>query len=308
MCQADRVLFYYYMRIFITGATGFLGSNLAIFLSQYGHELLCLKRSSSEIGRPKLLGSNVRWINIDKPDWKEDVRIFAPEIVIHAAWMGVSAEERANHSIQASNLGLVEDILDVSKNAIKFIGLGSQDEYGCLNKVIDENTPLHPITPYGRVKAECAKIVKAFCVSRGVKWYWLRVFSVYGVGNHNSIIQQVMEKIHTTTSMDTTLGEQQYAFLHVSDFCRAVHSIVVHDKPDSGTYNISSGRSIRLKDLFLQIREIYNPSFVFRFGAIPYRPGQSMLLQGDSSKFIEKFGPFEELDLLHGLTQYAATK
>ena len=288
------------MRIFITGATGFLGSNLVESLTQYGFKLLCLKRSFSNIRKFKSR-RNIQWVDMDdESDWKGKVRMFNPEIVIHAAWIGVSVEERADELMQISNIRLIKDILDVSRDARKFIGFGSQDEYGYIDGVVDENMPLHPMTPYGKIKMRCSEIVRSFCVERGISWYWMRIFSVYGRGNRNSVIQQVVEKMATDTTMNVTLGEQQYAFLHISDFCRAVYSVVIHEEADSGIYNISS----RMRDLFFQIRRIYNPKFTFRFGAMPYRPNQPMLLLGNSSKFIERFGPFERVDLSYGLEQY----
>lgn len=290
------------MRIFITGATGFLGSNLVMSLTQYGFKLLCLKRSFSDIGMFKRL-SNIQWVDVDRPNWKRKVRMFNPEIVIHTAWIGVSAKERADESIQTNNIGLIEDVLDVSKDAFKFIGFGSQDEYGYLDKVVDEDAPLHPISPYGKIKVKSADIVSEFCAKRDIDWYWMRIFSVYGRGNRNSVIQQVVEKINTDSTMGTTLGEQEYAFLHVWDFCNAIYYVIIRTG-SVGIYNLSSRRKIRLKDLFLKVKEIYNPAFVFKFGVVSYRSNQSILIQGDSSKFIREFGHFEKINLLWGLRHY----
>ena len=47
-------------------------------------------------------------------------------------------------------------------------------------------------------------------------------------------------------------------------------------------------------------------SVELRFGALPYRAGQPMLVQGDVSKFVKSFGHFENTPLNAGL-EYTIT-
>ena len=47
------------MRVFVTGATGFIGSHTAECLARAGHELICLVRGTSNTGRLKQLGATL---------------------------------------------------------------------------------------------------------------------------------------------------------------------------------------------------------------------------------------------------------
>ena len=56
------------MRILLTGATGFLGSNLLKKLLNEGHELFCVKRKKSLTFRIDEIKGSVVWCDIETLD------------------------------------------------------------------------------------------------------------------------------------------------------------------------------------------------------------------------------------------------
>ena len=81
------------MKAFVTGATGFIGSYLAKYLLDMGHDILCLKRDTSDLYRLEEYQDRIKWVNT-KDDWKNKFREFVPDIVYNLAWDGVSASDR----------------------------------------------------------------------------------------------------------------------------------------------------------------------------------------------------------------------
>jgi nucleoside-diphosphate-sugar epimerase len=282
-------------KIFITGITGFLGSNIAEYLIKEGHTIAATYRKTSSKKRCAGFENDIVWILQDDNDWCEKVINFKPEIIIHSAWLGVEHNERNLWEVQLTNIDFIKQILFIAKkvNAKKFISLGSQAEYGVFDGCITEHHPLNPTEAYGCVKVICTELVRQFCTSHNINWFWLRLFSFFGKGQSDEwLIPNLVNKLLTTDHMDFTPGEQKYAYLYVEDLARAINSIVNINGP-SGVYNISGKHLISLKNLIKNIRDQINPSFVLNFSKLEYRPNQPMWMQGDVSKFTEQFGEFE---------------
>ena len=81
------------MKVFLTGATGFIGAYVLRELLSQGHDLLCLKRITSDISRIGDDASKVTWINVSD-DWQSTFKAFHPEAVFNLAWDGVSSADR----------------------------------------------------------------------------------------------------------------------------------------------------------------------------------------------------------------------
>lgn len=285
-------------KIFLTGITGFLGSNIAEFLAENGHEIIAIHRSTSSRELCGAFGDKVKWINTDEINWEETVINAKPEVIIHAAWLGVTHEERDSWESQLLNLDFLKTILFIAQKcgSKQFISLGSQAEYGAFEGKIDESQACKPYHAYGCVKKVCAELVKQFCTYHHIKWYWLRLFSFFGKGESERwLIPSLVKNIMTTDHMDFTAGEQKYSYLYVKDLAYAI-SLIIEKEGLSDIYNISGSSLLTLRNLIEKIRDNLSPGFQLNFGKLPYRQNQPMLMQGDSAKFIKEFGVFEVSD------------
>lgn len=142
------------MRVLITGATGFLGSNISKLLIIKGITVYATYRNTSNFIRCESFKKDINWINTDDCNWKEYFININIDILIHTAWQGVESKDRDNWDIQLSNFKFSKDIYDVAKAARvkKIITLGSQAEYGIYDELIDENAITIPNDAYSSVK------------------------------------------------------------------------------------------------------------------------------------------------------------
>ena len=282
-------------KIFITGTTGFLGSNIASFLLKSGHQVGATYRSSSSKVLCKGFENKITWFLQTTDNWQSEVIAFKPDIIVHSAWIGVGHANRTTWESQLANIDYVKTLLLIAKesNIQKFIGLGSQAEYGDFSGCVDEDYLASPKEAYGCVKVICNELVKQFCTNNAIDWFWLRVFSVFGKGESNKwLIPSLVHKLLTADHMDFTPGEQQYAYLYVEDLALAIDKVIAV-KGKSGIYNISGKNLISVKSLITSIRDQINPLFKLNFGKLDYRENQSMQIQGDVTKFVKEFGEFE---------------
>jgi len=280
-------------KIFITGISGFLGSQIAKLLLNNGHKIIATKRSDSNLWRCEEFIQDIIWINTGEKNWDLKIIEFKPEIIIHSAWSGVSASERDNWEVQLSNINFTLTLLQVAKKCEvkKFIGFGSQAEYGNFSGIIDENYLLKPNSAYASSKIAVSQIINDFCSINCINWYWFRLFSFFGeLESNNWFIPTLIDKILKEQKIDMTPGEQKYAYMYVEDLANLINKIILTNV-NSGIYNISSSNAISLVELTNKILGLIKPrTSNINFGALPYRENQSMHIQGLTLKIEQELG------------------
>jgi nucleoside-diphosphate-sugar epimerase len=294
-------------RILITGISGFLGSQIAKQLILQGHELIATKRARTILWRCEEFINEITWIDTEETNWSKNIVNLQPEIIIHSAWNGVSASDRDDWEVQLSNIDFSLKLLQIAKKSQvkKFFGFGSQAEYGNFSGIVDENYPLNPNCAYASAKIAVSQIIDNYCSINKINWHWFRLFSFFGELESNTwLIPTLIEKISSLQIMEMTPGEQKYAYMYVGDLARIIGKIVEFDICP-GIYNISSSTTISLLELTNKILEIIKPAEShINFGAIPYRPNQSMHIQGSILKLERELGEkIDELDFNDSLSK-----
>ena len=289
------------MKIFLTGATGFLGFHIANICISNGAEILCLKRTSSRSKFDSQIEKKIKWVNRDTANWKEVVKDFAPDTLIHSAWEGVSSKERNDEEVQKRNIEFTQELITLTSYK-QIIILGSQDEYGIINHIVTESDPLIPVTEYAKAKIQCCQFLKEYAERHNIVWQWIRVFSIYGEQqNNNWLIPSIIQRcLSEQKEIETTKGEQTYSYLYSADFAKAIYLILSKKQACSGIYNLSSKYPIKLKDLFELIKQSTHSKTNF-IPCLPYRENQSMTILGNCQKFINTFGEFEQTTLQTGI-------
>lgn len=286
-------------KVLITGITGFLGSQIAQELNDKDFELIAIKRNSSDLSRCSEFSKNVNWIDLSN-NWEEQIIDLKPKIIIHSAWEGVGAVDRDNWQVQMNNLQFTLKLLSIAKevNVEKFIGFGSQAEYGTFSGIINEDYVINPKSAYGLSKYLCSETIKVFCEQNNIDWYWLRLFSFFGEKEGNNwFIPTLIKNISENKPMDMTPGEQRYAYMYIGDLASIIVKLV-KSSANSGIYNLSSKQSVSLKEIVEKIINIIKPlNSQVNFGSLPYRDNQPMLIQGTVSKLEGEIGVFSETSI-----------
>lgn len=284
-------------KILITGVTGFLGSHICREIIAGGNcEILALIRENSNLSKISDFKDEILLLKIDNDNWENQIIQFQPEEIIHLAWSGVSSKDRDNWETQYSNLDFTIKLLELAKkvNSKRFIGFGSQAEYGVFSGVVEEERELCPTTAYGASKTVVAKTIELFCKQNNIDWVWFRLFSFFGEGEElNWFIPTLVKNVYLEKEMEMTPGEQRYGYMYVQDLAKIILN-VLNTSISSGVYNLSSDSAYSLKSIVQKINNILKPNQNrIVFGAIPYRKNQPMLIQGNNSK-LKKEIDFEE--------------
>lgn len=292
------------MRIFLTGCSGFIGSHLLKELVKNNHELAILSRGKVNHENTSLY-KNILMLTGDlaKPnDFREELAKFKPDAVIHLAWSGVENLYR-NEIRQVENLSYSLELMKVAHyaGAKHWLALGSQAEYGPHNEIIDEKAITEPTTTYGVIKLATALATKELAACLGIRFSWLRLFSVYGPGDRgNWFIPFLIKSLIKGDSPDLTEGKQLWDYLHVKDVALAICKVL--ETPDAfGIFNLGSGKAFRISEIAEYIRDKINPSISLSLGAIPYRDDQVMFMQADITNISTATGWQPTIRLFDGL-------
>jgi nucleoside-diphosphate-sugar epimerase len=281
------------MKILITGATGFIGSNIAKKLVEIGSEVYATRRSASSFQRCVSFKDRVNWINTDESGWKDQIRSIKPDQLIHAAWSGIESDHRNNWDLQIANFHFAKELFDLAKDCgvKKVIALGSQAEYGNHDQPLNEETCPVPVDAYGAVKTLTAHYLRNVAFGTSTEWYWIRVFSVFGdEDNPNWLIPFVIGKLLKNEIVPLTECNQEYDYIYIEDFSDQLMSVIQCPDNKSGIYNLCSSEPVILREILLNIADLTGvPHSLLKFGEVPRRPGQIMRIKGDNSKFREYF-------------------
>jgi UDP-glucose 4-epimerase len=294
------------MRIFMTGATGFLGSYLTAHLVRRGHAVAILMRQGSDPWRiaEVLPEITILYGSLDAlHDLRERLVEFRPEAVVHLAWRGVYNFDR-NNPLQARNI--VDSVeltaLSAELGAAVFVGAGSQAEYGPYARPIREDDVAHPTTLYGKAKLAAHDMSAQIAEQRGLRFVWLRIFSAYGPKDApNWLIPKMITTLREGRRMALTRCEQLWGFLHARD-AAAAFRIVLEDTTARGIYNVGSPQAPPLRETVLLLRELVNARAELGFGDVPYRPDQVMSLKADVQR-LSAHGWSPEVPLETGLRE-----
>jgi nucleoside-diphosphate-sugar epimerase len=172
----------------------------------------------------------------------------------------------------------------------RWIGLGSQAEYGNQDKRLDERAATLPTTLYGKAKLATGTACLALGQTLGISAAWLRVFSTYGSGDApNWLLQYALREFQAGRSPQLTKCTQLWDYLHVSDAARAI-STTAENKAAVGTFNLGSGTARPLRYWVDLLRKSLGSKIEPEYGIIPFRPDQVMLLEADISRITAETG------------------
>ena len=172
-------------RVLLTGATGFVGANLAWKLLEAGHEVHILVRGSQNIWRIEtILGRlNVHIVDLsDKDSVALEVRNIQPNWIFHLATYGAYAwQDDLMQAIRTNYVGtvnLLEACLECGFEV--FVNTGTCSEYGAKDFAVTEGERLEPDSYYAVTKAATTLYCRYAAQRAKFPIFTLRLYSVYG--------------------------------------------------------------------------------------------------------------------------------
>jgi UDP-glucose 4-epimerase len=251
------------MKIVVTGAAGFIGSNLCRELLAGGHVVTGIDaftdyypRWIKERNLAPLRGEpGFELLEKDLGTMDLTPVLAGADAVFHlAAQAGVRASWGRSFDVYTRNNILVtQKLLEASKDLElkKFVFASSSSVYG-LTPVLPmvETNPVHPLSPYGVSKLAAEQLCFLYFKNFGVPAVSLRFFTVYGPSQRPDM---AFHKFFKAMAEDREFavfgdGRQTRDFTFVADIVRANIAALESGRPGE-TYNIGGGHRRTLAEV-----------------------------------------------------------
>lgn len=267
------------MKILVTGANGYLGSGIVSALVNRGMEVLATDFAVDRVDEGAIaVAGDVFSIENPYEYFKQ------PDIVLHLAWRdGFVHYSDAHINDLPKHYEFIKKMIEAGVK--KVVVMGSMHEIGFFEGSINENTPCHPITPYGISKNALRDLTKMLADKKGVVFQWLRGYYIVGNTRYgSSIFSKIVAAAEDgKTEFPFTMGQNQYDFIDYPEFCEQVASATIQDDV-TGIINICSGHPEKLADRVERFIKENNFNITLQYGAFPDRPYDSKAIWGDGNK------------------------
>jgi nucleoside-diphosphate-sugar epimerase len=278
------------MRVFMTGASGFIGAHLVPILLNAGCEVAVLALPDDPMERLKETINQVRVIRGELNNMEAFAPLltdFRPDACIHLAWYvepGKYLDSSQNITYLVNSLRLLEMLIQI--NCQQVVMTGTCAEYDTDIGYLRETSPTKPTTIYAAAKLSLGIFGQQLSQNANIRFTWARLFYLYGKSeDKRRVVPAVINSLLHDESFAATTGEQVRDFLHVEDVASALWFIVEHQL--SGVLNISSGIPITIRALMEMIGEILGKTNYIQFGAVSPRHWEPMFICGDNRKLRE---------------------
>jgi nucleoside-diphosphate-sugar epimerase len=264
------------MRVFLTGATGFIGSHLARRMLRDGCRVTALVRPGSDTRRIADVAGELELLEGDltEPERLADaVAEWKPEIAFHMAWYAVPGkylEAPENVECVTGSLRLLQALH--AAGCPRTVIAGTCFEYDHEAGYLSERSPVRPRSLYAASKH--ALYLTAGQLQRLLErsLLWTRIFYQYGpYEDPRRLVPYVARKLLEGEPCPFSPGEQVRDFLHVADVADAIWTAA--RSPLEGAVNIGSSRPVTVADVALEIARLLGREELLQLGARPTPEG-----------------------------------
>lgn len=189
------------------------------------------------------------------------------DVFYHLAWSHTEKSGRDLPMDQEDNVHSTLRAVELAKKlgCNKFVGAGSQAEYGQVKGVISADTRTEPLTAYGIAKLSANMFSRKMCEQYEIQHIWGRIFSVYGCNDHegtmlNYAIKQFAEGRVAKFSAATHL----WNYLNEKDAGSMFYLLGVKNV-ESGIYCIANTESRVLREYIEEVAKMFDGDIFYEF-------------------------------------------
>ena len=311
------------VNVLVTGADGFIGSNLTTRLVAEGARVtaLCLYNSFDHHGwlddLPEQAQRQIQLVRGDVRDAAFMRRLMRDQVMVFhlAALIAIPHSYVAVQSYAETNILGTINVLEAARDAGvgRVVHTSTSEVYGtALTIPIDESHPLQGQSPYAASKIGADMMAESYARSFDLPVVTLRPFNTFGPRQSEravipTLVRQMLDPACPVITVGDTATRRDFTFVEdtVDAFVTAGRTAMLEfGRP----YNAGSGASISIGELIDVLREITDCDKPLRAEAGRMRPERSevRVLQADSSRFFADTGWQPRIGLREGLIRTVA--
>ena len=259
-------------KILITGATGFVGKTLIPYLYNNGiKDIALLVRNEDKAHR--LFGDiNLTIISLQKESWKDEVKKFNAEVVIHlAAFFSTKYDDATAINLVNSNLLFTTELLVALQDTDckYFVNTGTFTEF------LYADGKYFPANLYSATKTAERSIIQYFTNLSGRKWINIILYSPYGRKNdYKKVVDYMADAMNAKEQVAFSKGEQILDFIHVDDiadfYLNLLKKIDLLNEPFE-EFHLGTGKGHSIREVAQIMEDVFDKKINANWGGLPYR-------------------------------------
>lgn len=225
------------MRVFLTGATGFIGSHIIPVLLERGHQVLGLTRSDTGARQLEAAGAEVHCGDLDQPDTLAS-GVAVADAVIHCAFDHNFATFVENTKKDERNIVAMGEVLDGTQKPILLtsgVGIGTPVNGGPATEDV-----LNPRHTNPRIVTELAG---AALIARRIDVRTIRLPQVHDTTKAGLITPLIAEARRAGAVAYLGEGQTRWSAAHVSDVAKLYVLALERGEPGA-RYNASAEEGV----------------------------------------------------------------
>jgi UDP-glucuronate 4-epimerase len=248
------------MRYVVTGAAGFVGSQLGEALAAAGHDVVGVD-CFTDYYDPAEKEANAAALDISRLDLAEaPLDLDGVDGIFHlAAQAGVRSFGDVFPLYVRRNVLATQRVLEAAAAArVRVVLASSSSIYGEAEAYpTPEDATPRPISPYGITKLACEHLARAYAVGFGLDAVVLRYFTVYGPRQRpDMFFRRVCEALLAGTTFEIYgSGGQSRSFTYVGDAVEATIS-AMERAPAGAVYNVGGGEEASMLEAIALLERI----------------------------------------------------
>ncbi len=258
------------MKILVTGALGFIGSNITERLVRDGHEVTAL--DNLHTGNEENVASVKDRIRIVKADSGQIAELGGKyDVILHQGIYSSSPMYKENRHLTSKVVSEMVNILEYAKeNGSKIVFASSSSVYNQNEPPHREDMDIKVLDFYTEARFPLERLANLYNQFYGVKTIGLRYFSCYGPherykGKYANLITQFLWSLQKDEPPEIFGdGSQTRDFTYVDDIVEA-NILAMNSDIGFGIYNVGTGTATSMKDMYELLRSKMGKSIEARY-------------------------------------------
>lgn len=247
------------MKIFVTGAMGFVGQHFAKLALAEGHDVVAFYRTQNSELRTELereFGSSVEFVEGDVTDpGSLNGEMAGADCVCHFASAFTESGVPDEYFESINVAGTENAVAAAARNGVRrFVYCGTAGVYGQkVEGVVTEDSPVNPWNVYERSKVKAEEVVRTRAPELGLEYVILRPSAVYGPKDNR------LEKLYSAASKGRFPlfgpGEGRRHMIYVSDLARAFLRACTEQEASGQELIVAGPRAVPLREMLQQLAD-----------------------------------------------------
>lgn len=267
--------------VVVTGATGFIGSPLVKQLLLYGYDVHLIIRPTSELS---IISDIVNDVKIYIHDGSiaslfQIIESAAPQIVLHVASLFLAQHQP--HDIEPlikSNVIFATQLVEamIANKVFKLVNTGTVWQH------FNNTNHYNPVCLYAATKQAFETILAFYLQTTELKVITLKLSDTYGPGDpRKKLFSLLRNAADEQVTLNMSPGEQLIDLVYIDDvisaFILATERLLENRIENHKIYSVTSGKSIKLKELVNLYMKITGKQISIQWGGRPYRNREVMV-------------------------------